>query len=129
MAGTNAPSLADPVDGDFVDPFDRLALKGQSVRPVLPPKFVPREISLVELADEFSLTTAQALDVCDRANVRAAGGGSMLTDDDAALFRSAATQPTIIEDDQGNAPLSLRARLDGLTYEGRVARKKPTGPR
>jgi len=35
------------VEGDFVDPFDRLAIKGQSVRPMLPPSHEVRDLDVV----------------------------------------------------------------------------------
>src|SRR6476619_5280426 len=50
-------------------------------------------LPLYELADEFGLTTADALDVCDRAGVVADSGATMLDAADAEKFRRAAAQP------------------------------------
>jgi hypothetical protein len=45
---------------------------------------------LVDLADEFDLTTAEALEVCHEAGIAAEAGDVALDDDDAARFRSTA---------------------------------------
>jgi hypothetical protein len=50
-------------------------------------------VRVVELADEFELTTAQALDVCDRAGIPAADGSTVLTTADIAAFRAALVAP------------------------------------
>ena len=111
----SAPELLVPhpsEDDDFVDPFDRLALKGQSIRPVLPPKHRPAEptVCLFELADEFGFTTAQALEICDELGVRADHAGTSLSIADANRFRVLALLPST-EPDEPTAP-SLRARLN-----------------
>ncbi|MBI2704287.1 MAG: hypothetical protein HYX32_03205 [Actinobacteria bacterium] len=114
------------VEDDFVDPFDRLALKGQSVRPVLPPAYRTPDLALVQLADEFGLTTAGALDLCDELGIAAEHGGSSITNGDADRFRSAAAAAVaaaVGAVDHDEPELSLRARLNGLRYDERVARK------
>jgi hypothetical protein len=45
---------------------------------------------LFEFADEFGITTAQALELCDIAGIPARDGGTLLTGSDAARLRQAA---------------------------------------
>jgi hypothetical protein len=119
---TLAAGPGDPVDDDFLDPFDRLVLKGQSIRPVLPPSRVPRVVTVVELADEFGLTTAAALDVCERAGVAVSSGGARLTDDEADRFRATAREPIVADERPSLDRSSLRARLERRGYAVRAER-------
>ena len=48
---------------------------------------------VVELADEFELTSAEALDVCRRAGIPADGGGTVLSPAEAEAFRRVAAAP------------------------------------
>ncbi|MBI2704223.1 MAG: hypothetical protein HYX32_02870 [Actinobacteria bacterium] len=49
-------------------------------------------LRLFELADEFGITTGQAMDLCDEAGVSAESGSTLLTATDAAALRAAAHQ-------------------------------------
>ena len=119
MAESPLPS----VEEDFVDPFDRFALKGQSIRPVLPPSRQVRDVSLVQLADEFGLTTAAALEICDEAGIAADDGATMLNAGEARRFREIAGRPEIVPTDVVDPNrFSLVARLEGTSYEARLRR-------
>jgi hypothetical protein len=50
-------------------------------------------LRVVDLADEFHLTTAQALEICDRARIPAADGATVIGPDLAEQFRSVASDP------------------------------------
>jgi len=50
-------------------------------------------VRVVELADEYELTTAQALDVCDRAGIPATDGSWVLTTADVVAFRATLVAP------------------------------------
>jgi hypothetical protein len=81
------PAFDDPFRGHPVDddPFgDRPPVAG---RPD------PHLLRLVDLADEFHLTTAQALDVCAQARVPATDGATVIGPDLAEQFRAAAREP------------------------------------
>jgi hypothetical protein len=67
-------------------------------------------VRVVELADEGNMTTAEALDICDRAGIAAEHGGSELTDEQVAMFRRAVQQP---------APAAAPAST-GLPFGGAV---------
>jgi hypothetical protein len=67
-------------------------------------------VRVVELADEGNMTTAEALDICDRAGIPAEHGGSELTDEQVVMFRRAVEQP---------APTAVPA-ASGLPFGGAV---------
>lgn len=50
-------------------------------------------LRVVDLADEFHLTTAQALDICDRARIPAADGATVIGPELAEQFRAVARDP------------------------------------
>ncbi len=119
---------------DFVDVFDRLASKGQSTRSACVPRPAAareqvqgpasKDASLVELADEFGLTTAGALDICDRVGIHAQGGATVVRFADAQRFRAEAARARAEPRAQvpSGPELSLRARLEGLSFEARRRR-------
>lgn len=60
---------------------------------------------VVDLADEFGLTTNEALEVCDRAGIHAPGGGASVSEADAERFRAAMAEPPEAEAALAPAPL------------------------
>ncbi len=70
------------------DPFGD-GLLGGSSSPWIRPPADDSEVRVVDLADEFDLTTAQALDVCAIARVPASSGAVWLTTEQADAFRTA----------------------------------------
>ena len=73
---------------DIDDPFGDKQLGGTS-SPWIRPPADDTEVRVVDLADEFHLTTAQALEVCAASGTPAASGAAWLTLDQAAAFRAA----------------------------------------
>jgi hypothetical protein len=73
---------------DVEDPFGDKQLGGTS-SPWIRPPADDTEVRVVDLADEFHLTTAQALEVCAASGTPAASGAAWLTLEQAAAFRTA----------------------------------------
>ena len=104
----------------ILDPFDRLDRKGAPDSHPSHATIRADRTRVVDLADEFELTTASALDRCDELGIRATDGASLVSDQDADRFRSlvrerlaaAEAEPSVPDED--DSTLSLRARLDGL---------------
>jgi hypothetical protein len=72
---------------DIDDPFGDKQLGGTS-SPWIRPPADDTEVRVVDLADEFHLTTAQALEVCALSGTPAASGAAWLTLEQAAAFRT-----------------------------------------
>jgi hypothetical protein len=72
---------------DIDDPFGDKQLGGTS-SPWIRPPADDTEVRVVDLADEFHLTTAQALEVCAASGTPAASGAAWLTLEQAEAFRS-----------------------------------------
>jgi hypothetical protein len=93
-AGRAAPRVEPPVvrvpehPFDIDDPFGDKQLGGTS-SPWIRPPADDTEVRVVDLADEFHLTTAQALEVCAASGTPAASGAAWLTLEQAAAFRAA----------------------------------------
>jgi len=73
---------------DVDDPFGDKQLGG-STSPWIRPPADDTEVRVVDLADEFHLTTAQALEVCGASGTPASSGAVWLTVDQADAFRAA----------------------------------------
>lgn len=73
---------------DVDDPFGDKQLGGSS-SPWIRPPADDTEIRVVDLADEFHLTTAQALEVCEASGTPASSGAVWLTVEQADAFRAA----------------------------------------
>jgi hypothetical protein len=73
---------------DVEDPFGDNQLGGASTPWIRPPAD-DSEVRVVDLADEFHLTTAQALEVCAASGTPAASGAAWLTVEQAEAFRAA----------------------------------------
>lgn len=105
------PRLASIDDGS-TDPFDRLVLKGQSIKPI---HSGHPAVGVVELADEFGLTTAAALDICDSLSIRALDASVSVSAPDAERFRVEAKrcrEESAKPIETASPVLSLRARLE-----------------
>ncbi|MDZ7732014.1 MAG: septum formation family protein [Acidimicrobiia bacterium] len=81
---------------------------------------------LVDLADEFGLTTLEALEVCDRAGIPAADAAVELDDQQTAWFRTEATAPSARPDDElvgagTDAPASPTTNFARVPTEWRAA--------
>lgn len=73
---------------DVDDPFGDNQLGGSS-SPWIRPPADDSEVRVVDLADEFHLTTAQALEVCEASGTPATSGAVWLTVEQADAFRAA----------------------------------------
>lgn len=73
---------------DVDDPFGDNQLGGAS-SPWIRPPADDSEVRVVDLADEFHLTTAQALEVCAASGTPASSGAAWLTVEQAEAFRVA----------------------------------------
>lgn len=73
---------------DVDDPFGDKQLGGAS-SPWIRPPADDTEVRVVDLADEFHLTTAQALEVCAASGTPATSGAAWLTVEQADAFRAA----------------------------------------
>ena len=73
---------------DVDDPFGDNQLGGTS-SPWIRPPADDSEVRVVDLADEFHLTTAQALEVCVASGTPASSGAAWLTVEQAEAFRVA----------------------------------------
>jgi hypothetical protein len=90
---------------------------------------------LVELADEFGLTTSDAIDLCGKAGVPAQSAGDELTDAEAERWRAVATHHhaldeipddiAIVPDDPGFGPLPLAPWDPGATDADRGLARPP----
>jgi len=86
---TDAPVVRVPEHPfDVEDPFGDNQLGGTS-SPWIRPPADDSEVRVVDLADEFHLTTAQALEVCVASGTPAASGAAWLTVQQAEAFRAA----------------------------------------
>lgn len=103
MAGYDEPVEAGSLGG-WVTPSD--ARGATASEPTTAPATDADDLSGVhvyELADEFHLTSAEALDVCDRAGLAADSGATRLSPADAERFRAEAGRPPVAPDPFGEA--------------------------
>lgn len=85
---------------DVDDPFGDNQLGGSS-SPWIRPPADDSEVRVVDLADEFHLTTAQALEVCEASGTPATSGAAWLTVEQADAFRAAVVQVDRTDGDDG----------------------------